>query len=299
MGNGSIKIGFLGLGDMGLPMARRLSGAGLDLIVWNRSRETAEPLAAEGVQIAVTPADVAREADLIGLCLTSDAAVEEVAFGPMGLFAQVPGRLRAVADFSTGAVGSALDFARRASARGVAWVDAPVSGGVPAATDGRLVIFAGGEQAAIVSLHPLLAPLSVRVTRMGQSGAGQATKICNQAIVAANMLVMAETIAMARRSGIDVARLPEALTNGFADSAPLQIFGPRMADHNFDPRLGSIALMVKDTRLATDFAAQLSAETPMLQAAHAIYARISEDGTPSLEEDLSALIRLYESKRYE
>ncbi len=291
-----MKIGFLGIGDMGLPMARRIAGAGCELIVWNRDRAKAERLAADGAHIAATPADVAGEADLIGLCLSSHIAVGEIAFGPSGLFTHDRPRVQAIADFSTGSAEAAQDFNKRAAAHGVDWVDAPVSGGVPAATRGRLVIFAGGDQAAIERLGPLLKPLALRVTRMGDSGSGQATKICNQSMVAANMLVMAETIAMARRAGIDVARLPDALAGGFADSAPFQIFGPRMAKHEFAPRLGAIAHMAKDAGLAGDLATRLDAETPILRKAQEIYARIVEDGVPGPEDDLSALIRLYEDK---
>lgn len=298
MGDGPIKIGFLGLGDMGLPMARRLSGAGHELIVWNRDRGKAERLAGKGVLVASTPADLGKQADLVGLCLTSHAAVEEVAFGPAGLFSDASRRMRAIADFSTGAVEAARDFARRAAARGVAWVDAPVSGGVPAAADGRLVVFAGGELDGIALLDPLFAPLAIRVTHMGGSGSGQATKICNQAMVAANMLVIAETIAMARRAGIDVARLPDAMAGGFADSAPLQIFGPRMAEHEFEPRLGAIALMVKDADLAGVMARKLGAETPILDAVQGIYAHLGTGGALALDDDMSALIWLYEDQAH-
>lgn len=289
-----MTIGFLGLGDMGIPMVRRLAAAGHDVIVWNRSRKKAERLAGEGVRIAETPAGVAGEAELIGLCLLSHVAVEEIAFGPAGLFSHDNPRVRAIADFSTGAAEAAQDFARRAATHGVDWVDAPVSGGVPAAASGRLIIFAGGEQTAIDRLGPLFAPLSIRVTRMGGSGAGQAAKICNQAFVVANMMVMAETMAMARRAGIDVARLPEALAGGFADSVPFQIFGPRMAAHAFEPRLGAIAVMAKDAGLARAFAERFGANVPMLRAAQAIYAGIAEGGSPEPDDDVSALIRLYE-----
>lgn len=275
-------------------MVGRLIGAGHDVIVWNRSSDKAAPLAPYQVTIAASPAEVAAHADLIGLCLTSHGAVDDVAFGPTGLFSCDGIRTQAVADFSTGAAEAARDFARRAAAFNVDWVDAPISGGVPAATLGRLIVFAGGPQAAIDRLSPLFEPLAERVTRMGDSGAGQATKISNQAMVAANLLVMAETIAMARRAGIDAARLPEALAGGFADSAPLQIFGPRMAAHQFAPRLGAIALMTKDIGLASDVAARFGAETPMLHAAHAIYSRINDEGAPRGDDDLSALIRLYE-----
>jgi 3-hydroxyisobutyrate dehydrogenase len=275
-------------------MARRLAAAGHQLLVWNRTRDKAERIAGDRVRIAATPADLAAGSDLIGICLSSHTAVEEFAFGPAGLFTAGHPRVQAVADFSTGAVEAAQDFARRAGAYGVDWVDAPVSGGVPAADRGELVVFAGGSQAGIDRLQPVFAAVAARVTRMGDCGSGQAAKLCNQAIVAATMLVIAETFAMARRAGIDPAMLPGAFAGGFADCAPLQIFGPRMANHRFEPRLGRIGLMIKDARLASALATRSSAEAPMLREVHRIYSTIAEGGDPSPEEDLSALIRLYE-----
>ena len=293
----SLTIGFLGLGDMGLPMACRLVDSGSKLVVWNRSRDKTERLMANGARIAATPAEVAQRADLVGICLSSHVAVEEVAFGPLGLFTTSALRLKVVADFSTGAVEASQDFARRASAHGVDWVDAPVSGGVRAASRGELIVFAGGREGALERLEHLFRPLAHRVTHMGESGSGQATKICNQAMVASNMLVMAETVAMARRAGIDVTRLPDALEGGFADSIPFQIFGPRMATHDFTPRLGAVSLMAKDAGLARALAARCGAETPILRAAEQIYARVLEGGAPAPQEDISALIRLYEDER--
>src|SRR5438477_11477681 len=126
MGNGRLTLGFLGLGDMGLPMAKRLANGPCELVVWNRTLEKGRALEQEGARIAETPAAVAAEADLIGLCLTSHVAVEEVAFGAGGLFTAGKPRMRAIADFSTGSVEAAKDFARRAKASGVDWIDSPV-----------------------------------------------------------------------------------------------------------------------------------------------------------------------------
>jgi 3-hydroxyisobutyrate dehydrogenase-like beta-hydroxyacid dehydrogenase len=147
---------------------------------------------ADGAHAAESPSDVAARADLIGLCLTSHEAVEEIAWGPQGLFAVPLNGSKVVADFSTGSPSSAATFATRAQAHGALWVDAPVSGGVPAAAAGTLVIFAGGAQESLAALQPLLGPLAARVSHMGPAGAGQTTKIYNQMVVACTVMLIAE-----------------------------------------------------------------------------------------------------------
>lgn len=287
-----MKLGFIGLGDMGLPMARRLLGTGNDVIAWNRSYEKLNILAAEGALCADSPAEVIARADLVGLCLTSHQAVEEVISGNNGLFSAPLSGQKCIADFSTGSVQAAVEFAERAGRIGALWLDAPVSGGVPAAVSGSLIVFAGGSEDALARLEPLFSALAARVSHMGANGTGQATKICNQMIVAANMLVMAETIAMARKAGVEVTRLAEALKDGFADSRPLQIFGPRMAAHEFEPRLGAISLMQKDVELAACMAAAAAADTPLLDRVRELYARAAKSQP---EMDISALVALFET----
>jgi 3-hydroxyisobutyrate dehydrogenase-like beta-hydroxyacid dehydrogenase len=129
---------------------------------------------------------------------------------------------------------------------------------------------------------------------MGPVGAGQTAKICNQMIVACNLLVIAETIALARKAGLEVARLLSALKGGFADSMPLQIFGPRMAEHRFEPRLGAVGLMQKDVRLASSMAESHNARTPMLSLARELYAQVTGRGSIDPATDISTLIGLFE-----
>jgi 3-hydroxyisobutyrate dehydrogenase-like beta-hydroxyacid dehydrogenase len=285
-----MKIGFVGLGDMGLPMARRLLAYGHEVTVWNRSPGKSNALAAEGANAVCSLPELMSRSELVGLCLTSDVAVEQVAFGPDGLLNGQPLEGRAIADFSTGSPEAAIKFAGRAAGHGVHWVDAPVSGGVPAAAAGTLIVMAGGTPEAVARLTPIFAAVSARATHVGPSGSGQTLKICNQLIVSCNFLVLAETIALARKAGVDVARLHEALRGGFADSTPLQIFGPRMASHVFEPRLGAISLMQKDVGLAAQLASRFGAEAPMLHRAMEIYAR--EGLLP--DADISTLISLFE-----
>lgn len=148
---------------------------------------------------------------------------------------------------------------------------------------------------AITVLRPMLRPLCARVTHMGMSGAGQMTKLCDQMIVATNLLVIAEMISMVRLAGIEVAALPGALTGGFADSLPLQIFGQRMAAHRLEPRLGALALMAKDVRLAIEVSHDYGARTPSLTLAGELYALARK--LPDIKDstDISCLIRLFES----
>jgi 3-hydroxyisobutyrate dehydrogenase-like beta-hydroxyacid dehydrogenase len=289
-------FGFVGLGDMGLPMARRILASGRKLIAWNRSPEKLKQLGREGAIIAATPAEVGSKATLIGLCLASEMAVEEVVFGSEGVLSQsppIPAR-RWIADFSTGSPSMARKFSQRAWCTDVGWVDAPVSGGVPAATKGTLTVFVGGNLADLEALHPLLDILAARTTHMGPSGAGQAAKLCNQMIVSSNLMVIAETFAVARRAGVDVNRLTDALRGGFADSAPLQIFGPRMAGHQFTPRLGSIGLMRKDVGLIRDLASESGGNTPLSALCASLYEAIAGSQAISFDDDLSKLIGLFE-----
>ena len=178
---------------------------------------------------------------------------------------------------------------------GIGWIDAPVSGGVPAAEQGTLIIFAGGKAEEIARAQPFLEIISRRVTHMGPSGAGQYTKVCNQLIVGVNFLAIAETFALARRTGIDVARLTQALEGGFADSAPLQLFGMRMANHIFEPKRGGIDVMLKDLDTVQKIAQKVGAGTPLSSLAAALYRSLGTRPGGDLTEDISALIKLYES----
>jgi 3-hydroxyisobutyrate dehydrogenase len=201
-----------------------------------------------------------------------------------------------VCDFSTIDPGAAAAIARRMRDDcGVGWVDAPVSGGVPAAEAGSLIVFAGGDATDIATARPLFEAVSKKVTHMGPSGAGQATKVCNQMIVSANMLVLAETFATARAAGIDVGRLTAALAGAYADSQPLQIYGPRMAARHYEPRQSSIAIMAKDAGLAQKMARSAGVETPMGALAASLYDAARNRPEVDFNGDISALVELYET----
>ena len=292
-----MKVGFIGLGDMGLPMARRLLSSGFEVVAWNRSAGKLDTLCAEGAERATSPADVMDGADVIGLCLSSHETVEAVSWGERGLFHRPPATHKTVADFSTGSPVAAARFAERARAQDTDWVDIPISGGVPGATQGRLVAFAGGTAGALATLKPMLDALCQRVSHMGGSGSGQIAKLCSQTIVATNLAVMAECFAMARQSGIDVRTLPEAFKGGFADSLPLQIFGPRMANHQYSPRLGALELMRKDVLLALDLAATRDRTMPILGAVARVYGAAYADPRIGGDADVSRIIEVFEPPR--
>jgi 3-hydroxyisobutyrate dehydrogenase len=257
------KLGYLGLGMMGFPMSQRLLKAGYDVTVWNRSPGKATALVEAGAKLAAVPRDVAESADIIFMCLTDAAAVEEVVFGSDGL-ATVAGAGKLVVDFSSIHPDAARAIAARLRlANGMGWIDAPVSGGTVGAEQGTLAVMAGGDAADVERARPYILATARRLTHMGPSGAGQMTKLCNQVIVGCAMAVLAEATRLATNAGIDATRLPEALAGGFADSIPLQLFVPRMAQGIHSPPLGHIATMLKDLDTVIDVARNTSTPVPM------------------------------------
>ena len=260
-------LGFIGMGLMGAPMTLRLLRAGYKVAVWNRSPGKLAPVVAAGAVAVDSPAAVARAAGVVFLCVTDTEAAEAVVFGPQGVAEEAaPGTV--LVDFSSIRPDATRAMAARlAAATGMAWIDAPVSGGVAGAEDGSLAIMAGGDAAAIESVRFVVGHLCARFTHMGPSGAGQSAKMINQVIVGSTLAVLAEAVNLAQRAGIDAGRLTEALAGGFADSRPLQLFVPRMAERRFSPPLGHIHTMLKDLDTATDLARHAGAALPMATTA--------------------------------
>jgi 3-hydroxyisobutyrate dehydrogenase len=287
------RIGFIGAGLMGAPMVRRLLRAGFSVRVWNRTQSRLPDLLSMGAIAATSPVDAARDVDVICLCLANQAAMEAVLFGPEGV-ASARGPLPPVVDFSTIGPIATLAFARRLDHQGgVSWVDAPVSGGVVGANEGRLVLMCGGPRETFIRLGPIFEPLAQQVTHVGALGAGQTLKLCNQIIVSTNLLAIAEALTLAQRSGLDPNMIPSALRGGFADSLPLQIFGPRMAARVTEPKLGELAVMLKDLTTACDLARDLELGLPLSAAALNLYKAADLKGLA--KEDLSILMQLYEA----
>jgi 3-hydroxyisobutyrate dehydrogenase len=265
------KLGYLGLGMMGFPMSRRLVDGGYDLTVWNRSAGKAKALVDAGAKLATSPRDIAESCDIVFICVTDAAAVEDVVFGADGL-AKVEGRGKLVVDFSSIHPDAARAIAARLKeANGMGWIDAPVSGGSKGAEEGTLAVMAGGEAADIERVRPYVLSMARRLTHMGPVGAGQTTKLCNQIIVGCAMTVLAEATRLAVNAGIDAGKLPEALAGGFADSIPLQLFVPRMVQGIHSPPLGHIATMLKDLDTVVEVARNTSTPVPMSALASQLF----------------------------
>ncbi|MDF0605033.1 NAD(P)-dependent oxidoreductase [Neisseriaceae bacterium TC5R-5] len=286
-------IGFAGLGLMGQPMVRRLLAAGLSVQVWNRHADKCCALTSAGASPARNLAQLAAESKLLMLCLRDTAAVESVVFGRDGLASHSKsGQL--LVDFSSISPRDTQCFAERLKQQsGAHWVDAPVSGGVGGAEKGSLIIMAGGLASDIEQLRPILAHLSQRVSHMGAVGTGQVAKLCNQLIVAANAVLIAEAVALAEESGVDATQLASALAGGFADSLPLQILAPRMAGRQFLPVQWKVATLLKDLDNAIQHGELCHSLTPLAQqAAQRLREHLSHGHA---DHDLSSLILLYES----
>jgi 3-hydroxyisobutyrate dehydrogenase len=288
------RIGFAGIGLMGLPMCQRLLTAGYPLTVWNRSAEKCQPLITAGAQQAVTQQALVENNDIIMLCLADTAAVEHVAMGEAGLlhFLNSP---KIVIDFSSISPAATKTLAAKAGEKNAQWIDAPVSGGVTGAEAGALVIMAGGDESTVTSVLPVLQTLAQRITYMGASGAGQVTKICNQLIVAANAVLIAEAVALAEKNGVDARKLAPALVGGFADSKPFQLLAPRMSTRQFKPVQWRVKTLLKDLDMATALAqcAAPEKDTEHSLAAHAAALLRQHGDNGFMAHDLSSLIMLF------
>ena len=263
------KIAFLGMGLMGSRMATRLIQAGFDVAVWNRTATACEAL----IDMGAHPLEIENIGayPIILTCLADDKAVQSV-YERIEPHLQSnsqtnPQSQQVIVDFSSLSVDKTKQLADKAKLKQVTWIDSPVSGGTAGAENGTLVIFAGGDADIIQDLSLVYNVLSQRVTRMGDTGTGQATKICNQLIVAANSTLIAEAVALADKAGVDTTLLAPALAGGFADSKPFQILAPRMATHTFEPVQWKVQTLSKDLNNAIQLAQQFDLDIPVAQRA--------------------------------
>ena len=282
------KIAFLGMGLMGSRMATRLLQAGFEVAVWNRTRSACDAL----IDLGATDLTLQNIADypVILTCLADDKAA-------LSVYEQIEPFLTAkqvIIDFSSLSVEQTLSLAARAEQKQVQWIDSPVSGGTVGAEQGTLVIFAGGDAQTIQDLSLIYNILSQRVTCMGNTGTGQATKICNQLIVAANSTLIAEAVALASKAGVDTRLLAPALAGGFADSKPFQILSPRMATHLFEPVQWKVQTLSKDLNNAVQLAAQHQLDIPV--AARALQQLQAHQQQGYAEADLASVILQVEQK---
>ena len=281
--NQHTKIAFLGMGLMGSRMATRLIQAGFQVAVWNRTKSACAPFIEQGAQL-LELGDIAAY-PVILTCLSDDHAVTAT-------FDQIEQYLHTdqiIVDFSSLSVERTKVLAAKAAAKKVHWIDSPVSGGTVGAENGSLVIFAGGNAEIIDQLNPIFSILSQRVTRMGETGTGQATKICNQLIVAANSTLIAEAVTLAERAGVDTTLLAPALAGGFADSKPFQILAPRMATQQFEPVQWKVQTLSKDLNNALTLARKFNLDIPVAEQAFQQLSTHQNKG--HADDDLSSIIQ--------
>ncbi|HWS14211.1 MAG TPA: 2-hydroxy-3-oxopropionate reductase [Rhodocyclaceae bacterium] len=285
-----MKVGFIGLGIMGRPMALNLVKGGHALHVWSRRPESMQPLLAAGATGHDSAAGVTTACDVV-ITMVSDAPdVEQVALGLNGVADGARDGL-VFADMSTIAPAAARSIAARLRQRGIAMLDAPVSGGETGAIAGTLSIMVGGEPAAFERVRPLFECMGKAITLVGPSGAGQVAKACNQIVTGMGVAAVAEAFNFARRSGVDPARVREALLGGFAYSRILENHGERMLQRNFKP--GFKAWMhQKDLRIVMESAHQLGLALPGAAAVAQIFNAMVGSGLG--EEDSVAMLKLLE-----
>ncbi|HET8728624.1 MAG TPA: NAD(P)-dependent oxidoreductase [Alphaproteobacteria bacterium] len=283
------RIGFIGLGLMGRPMALNLHGAGAAVTVHNRSRGPVEELAAEGLIPAASPRAAAEAADTVIVMVSDTPAVEAVLTGPDGVVEGLrPGAL--VVDMGTTEVPATRRFAERVAAAGGDYVDAPVSGGQVGAETAALTIMAGGSPAAFEQARPIFQALGRKITHVGDIGSGQIAKAANQLIVGLTIGAVAEALTLARIAGADPARVRDALEGGFAWSRIMELHGKRMIDRDFRPG-GKAKTQLKDLRQAEALAQSFDLELPALRLNRTLYESLVDRGDGEL--DHSALIRLF------
>jgi 3-hydroxyisobutyrate dehydrogenase len=276
------SIGYVGVGLMGGPMVKRLVSLGWSV----RAYDIVPERSALG-----SASEAARGVDVVLLNLPTNDAVENAVFGDQGI-AKPLRAPQLVVDFSTIPVEACRGHAARlAQETGCRWVDAPVSGGPPAVAAGSLTVMAGGEEADLARLAPLMRDIAGRCTRMGPVGAGLAAKMINQLIVGVGHAMLGEAVALSAKAGIDVARIPECLAGGYADSNVLKAYWPRMVERDFAPR-GYVRQLLKDLEMVNAWAGALHARTPMLATALSAYRDLKSRGDSEL--DTSAVVKLYD-----
>jgi 2-hydroxy-3-oxopropionate reductase len=284
-----MKLGFIGLGIMGAPMAAHLRAAGHELFVHTRSRVPQALLDAGAVRCA-DAAGVARAAEVVFLMLPDTPDVEAVLFGPKGV-AEGLGPGRAVVDMSSISPIETQAYAARIEALGADWLDAPVSGGEVGAKAASLTIMVGGRDAVFQRLQPLLALMGKAITHVGPPGAGQITKVANQIIVALNIAAVSEALVFAAKAGADPAKVRQALMGGFASSRILEVHGERMLKRTFAPGF-RIKLHQKDLALALQGARALGVALPQTAGVAQLMQVCAAQGLQDL--DHSALVQALE-----
>jgi 2-hydroxy-3-oxopropionate reductase len=275
------RIGFIGLGIMGRPMARHLVAAGYPLTVHSRSPGPVEELVAAGAVAGATPAAVAAASDIVITMLPDTPDVEQVVLGPAGVATAARAGLLLV-DMSSIDPTVTRRIAATLAELGVAMLDAPVSGGERGAIEATLSIMAGGPADTFAVVEPVLRTLGRTIVRVGDAGAGQVAKACNQLVVGSNIEAVAEALALAARAGVDQRAVREVLLGGFAGSRVLEAHGLRMIEGTFEPGF-RVRLHAKDARIVRSLAAATSARTPAFDVVAGQLTALVEGGGGELD----------------
>ncbi|MBT7742589.1 MAG: NAD(P)-dependent oxidoreductase [Opitutae bacterium] len=277
------RIGFIGLGNMGKPMARHLMRAGARITLFNRSKQVLEELAGEGADVASSPSEAAQGVGdgLIFLSLPNASSVGEVVEGEDGLFAGLATGSKVI-DMGSTAVEATRGWQEKALGIGSDWIDAPVSGGQKGAREANLTIMAGGREESVNAIRPVLGLLGTTITYMGPSGAGQCAKLANQVIVASTIASLSEAFLLCRENGVDLKATRTALLGGFAQSKILHQHGLRMIEEDFEPG-GTAINQLKDLVEASNVATANKLTLPMLETNKKLWERMIEDGLGELD----------------
>lgn len=277
------RVGFLGTGLMGRPMAERLLAAGFAVTVWNRTAAKAEPLREHGAVLAATPTEAVAGADIVCIIMENAASIETVLFHPELLACLAPGTV--VVDMTSLHPASARSNAERLDKIGVKYLDAPVSGGPSGAAEGTLAVMVGGDANAFSQAKPVLSCFGCAV-HVGPAGSGQITKLGSQIISGTALAAVAEALLLFTETGVAVDRAREALFGGFADSKILRLHGKRMIVRDFEPG-GHIRTFLKDLNAAADIARDVGLELKVAETSRALFKALSDAGHG--ENDIAAM----------
>jgi len=285
-----LKVGYIGLGLMGKPMARNILRAGFPVVVHNRSQAAVDELVREGAQAASSPAQVAAQADIVFANLPDSPDVEQVALGNSGVL-EGAGSGMIFVDNSTIKPATAREIARRMAQKGVEALDAPVSGGDIGARDGTLTIMVGGSATALERAMPVLQAMGKTITHVGDAGAGQVAKAANQIMVAAQMVAMAELLMFARKAGVEPRKVVDAIRGGAAQCWTLDVKPPRLFSGNRSPGFKA-RMQLKDLRIVMDTAREYGMPLPSTRGNTELYEQMIELGMGEL--DNSAVLGVLE-----
>lgn len=285
-----MKIAFIGLGNMGFPMAGHLIRAGHEVTVYNRTTAIAEKwVATYGGEMALSPARAADGADFVALCVGGDQDVRDVCLGGDGAITSMSAG-SVLIDHTTASSALALEIHEEAQLASVGFLDAPISGGQAGAENGALSIMCGGNVADFDKAEPVMAAYGKTITHIGGPGAGQLTKMCNQILCAGAIVGAAEALSFGKRAGLDMEKVLAAVTQGAAGSWYLSNRADTMLADEFGFGF-AVDWMAKDLRIVTDTGSEIQADTPLVQLAQQLLIKAQEAGDSEL--DATAIIRQY------